>query len=163
VIDALESVQEGETVQVANEVLWSAFASQTFGASRAVYDAMIESGQLGMISNYVLRETLAGWPSRVEDATENDWQIRNYWDPLITQRLIQDVSVPQIFDSLSCEPDDYQGQCANKNSQLKHDTEVVGVLMMKYLYLKEAEKEYGLLSRYTNEISVMIAEELAPH
>ncbi len=159
-IDALESVHLGESVQLSNSDLASAFSSGTYGVKRAVYDAMVQSGQLRLVENDDLKQWLAGWPAILEDAAENDVQVREVWAPKVIQRLISDVSVPQIFDSLACEPDDYQGRCANRESSVHSDTEVIGLLMMSHLYLLEAEREFAVLADYTNAISEIIAEEL---
>ncbi len=159
-IDALDSAPSGALVELPNITLMSAFSSGTYGVRRSVYDTMVQSGQLRLIENSKLREKLARWPTVLEDAVENEWQVRDVWAPRITERLAKDVSLPQIWDSLSCDPDDFEGRCANRTSQVRSDTEVVTLMMMSHVFLLEAEKELGLFAEYTESLTEMIDAEL---
>jgi len=159
-IDTLTSVESGESVQLSNKHLGSAFVAGTYGAQRAVYDAMVQSGQLRLIENDGLREKLAGWPAILDDATENDLYVRDVWGPKVTEHLIRTVSAKEVLDYQSCETEDNRGRCASNESVVQSGTEVIGLLTMSYVYVFEAERELGLFLDYTNEISAMISDEL---
>ncbi len=160
IVDALESVPIGESAILSNTLLASAFGSTTYGSRRAVYDAMVQSGQMQLIENSDLREMLAGWPAWLEDAVENDLHIREILGPLVIRRLVREVSVPQVFDSLNCDPADDRGSCANRESSVRADKEIIGLIMMSHLYHQESARELALLANYTKDLTEMIEIEL---
>lgn len=157
-INALDSVPEGTPVNVSRAQLRGSVGSGTYGARRAAFDALVLSGQLRFIENDLLRQEISKWPSLVEDAVENEQQIREVWMPKLVQRLIQDVSLAQIFEPLC--PQEGAEACSPPELIVSSDTEVIGLLVMTRMYLLEAEKELAWLAETTASLVEMIDAEL---
>ena len=85
VYGGLEAAAPGAEVAVTDTLLVWAVRNVSFEPQGGALSALLQSGDLGRISNPDLREALASWPAQVLDATENELiQNRDLRPPLLT-------------------------------------------------------------------------------
>ena len=63
-------------------------------------DALLSSGDLKLISDPELRHLLAAWPSRLNDAIEDDRMLREFWSPTFRSILARDINLITLFQDI---------------------------------------------------------------
>lgn len=100
IVEAVESVEPGTWVEVPRVAILQGFRNASFDAPGGAVDALISSGDLRLISDLELRSMLAAWPSRLQDAIEDDRMLREFWGPEFRRVLIKDINLLEVIGDL---------------------------------------------------------------
>lgn len=131
---------------------------------RGALDAILQSGELRYISNPTIRESLAGWPRMVVDATENEDLLRNLWSPKLIEAMAKDSDLYQIqVLPLECWEDAMLEQCKSGSTSISGNTEIAAYLGPIAGYSAEAARELQLLKQEAEDIVSLIDQELLKH
>lgn len=92
-ISLIENAAEGDRVEVPDTLIVFPIRNPSFDAPTGALDALLSSGELRLIGDPELRRMLAAWPSRLQDATEDDRLLREFWGPELRAILSDDTNL----------------------------------------------------------------------
>lgn len=92
-IDLVEDARVGSVVPVPDSAIVMAIRNPSFDAPTGALDALLSSGDLRLISDPEPRRMLAAWPFRLQDATEDDRLLREFFGPELRRIMSEDVNL----------------------------------------------------------------------
>ena len=158
IVASLRAAERGEFVTVADSsIMWS-IVSTSFDPAQGTLDALLQSGDLNLITNDPLRAMLAAWPSQVEDARESEVMLRNQLQPEHRAILGKDIDVGVVLEKFR--PLLTSGQVAAGRNQIRATTELLTVLGWVRFMAEEAAVELQALEAHADSIIAEIEAEL---
>ncbi len=128
---------------------------------RGALDAMLLSGELRYISNPAIRERLARWPQRIDDATENEVLLRNTWGPRLADAMFERADVSALGElEAACWDNEPAPGCHDRQVTLPYSTEIMGYLQPVGGFSAEAATELEILADEAMRIVELINAEL---
>ncbi|MEQ9570281.1 MAG: hypothetical protein RLN75_08845 [Longimicrobiales bacterium] len=92
-IALVEDAEDGDRVVVPDTLIVFPIRNPSFDAPTGALDALLSSGNLRLIDDAELRRMLAAWPSRLQDATEDDRLLREFWGPELRRLMSEHTNL----------------------------------------------------------------------
>jgi len=127
--ERLREAGDGNTITLLDTLLFWPLATPTFDPATGAVSAALESGDLRFIPAATLRQAVAGWPSRIVDARENEDQLNTQDRPALVDVLSRQVDVGLVTDLfLEHTFDPRAGIASHRTLSLRASTELLSRL-----------------------------------
>ncbi len=160
-IEGLRKVDQKSLAVVRDSDVLFVTTHSSFDPSSGAFDAMLQSGTLRFVQNPAVRETLASWPGTVEEATENEYQLRTIWGPRLNEILMRQVDFALLEDLWDCYDPDTGKVCSKNEVKLEPTLELIGHLVHVKGWIDEAVRELKLVEKAALDIVQQLEQELA--
>ena len=145
------------SVEVTDTLLVWPLVNISFDAQRGALNSLLASDGLRLIRNTELRAALAGWPTELDDAAENEELQTLETRPRVTDSLTPQVSVFRILSSFRA-----NGPMMSSGTvRVRREMELRGRLEATAVHSINAISEYEPLLARGDSITDMIRSELA--
>jgi hypothetical protein len=160
-ITELRNVEDGSRASVRDADALVITVNGTFDPISGSYDSMIQSGTLRYVENSTVREKLANWPALVEDAIENQNQLRTIWGPRLNTILFRQVDMASLHELRGCREPTTRRLCSRNLLELESSYELIGHLVRVRAWHEEAIRELRIAESAALELVELLDEELA--
>lgn len=159
-IDAFRPAIETAPVSVRQGDILFASDIGSFDPARGTFDAMMQSGGLRYIRNPEIRRALAEWPSKLNDALENEQLLRTIHAPQLVNELAALTDMGLMQDMEVCYTTPEAATCRESTIEIQPTLTLIGSLAPVRGYAAEAVRELELVRQIAVDIAARIGEEL---
>ena len=159
--DLLGKTQTDGSVNVRAAELGQVINHGSTDPQTGVIDAILQSGELRYITNPEIRERLAGWPSLIVDARENEDMLQMQWEARLLEAMSEVADLYPLENmGPECWSDPKLDVCRHIFITMTRSNKVIAYLGPVIGYTAEAARELQTLVKEAENIVSLINAEL---
>jgi len=154
-LDNISKADSDEEITVPFELIVGAIGAPTYGPTDSTLEAAISSGQIDLIEDSELRNTLARWRQQLADTSEDELLIREIVVHQLVPALSENVRLAESFD-FKLLTDWFLGQSNIEQDeliQLRATTRLEGALAERVFYTTFVVG--GLTEIYESQVEIL--------
>ena len=156
-ITQIRASDDNTPLTVSNADLTPLVAWRTSDISTGTLDALLSSGKLADIRNFMIRRALAAWPSEVGDAQEDEELARDFVEQVVAKVLLGQGILEHAYRSRPIVGD--PGEEIGAHSSISITPELIDIVTIRIIHSKMASRSISNLRIRIREILALIDAE----